>query len=507
MQTALPKRLGHIWIGPKPAPDRWMQTWPDKHPDWEYTVYDNDFLVGFPFRLRPLINEYWWRGLYAGVQDMMRYEILYAFGGFMADAGAICRHPVDELLTRRQAYTVYDRPEDDRWRGVCPVLACEPGNPFVGAVIDRLASQSPALLRKAEVSTGNRFLMRMIRELAPPEGQLAIWPTHYFVPWQKSDPSAHYDGPDKVYAEQQWGTSFYAYNRADGPSSTTFTAEEIVARRDEVTQRLIGAQGRRLSPFARQDRCLADRVLASRTGLRKQLDDPLLHAKYRTLGRRLETRMAQLGKPARFHGMHFYRHMQSNPISQSPLRSRSINSRIALLSWLAQARHALMIGFDTGHLPLSALHLFPDLRLTCVERGFWPLEKDDNPPQKSAYSPAAADWLNQRFPGRITAATENERGFLKRLKPQPDDPFDMLVFPSSDIDSLETTLLATDHLADAALVVFASTEDDSGQAQADRILLQGIGWLPLERISFGPARGSLAVLRLDRQAARSLRRA
>lgn len=137
MSTALPKRLGHIWIGPKPAPDRWMQTWPDKHPDWEYTVYDNDFLAGFPFRLRALINEYWWRGLYAGVQDMMRYEILYAFGGFMADADAICRHPVDELLTRPQAYTVYDRPEDDRWRGVCPILACEPGNPFVGAVIDR----------------------------------------------------------------------------------------------------------------------------------------------------------------------------------------------------------------------------------------------------------------------------------------------------------------------------------------------------------------------------------
>jgi mannosyltransferase OCH1-like enzyme len=177
MSAPLPKRLGHIWIGPKPAPDRWMQTWPDKHPDWEYTIYDNDFLAGFPFRLRDLINEYWWRGLYAGVQDMMRYEILYAFGGFMADADAICRHPVDELLTRPQAYTVYDRPEGNRWRGVCPILACEPGNAFVGAVIDRLAEQSPALLRKAEVSTGNRFLMRMIRELDPPEDQLTIWPT------------------------------------------------------------------------------------------------------------------------------------------------------------------------------------------------------------------------------------------------------------------------------------------------------------------------------------------
>ena len=85
-----------------------------------------------------------------------------------------------------RAYTVYDRLEDNPFRGVCPILASEPGNPFVGAVIDRLASQSPATLRKAEVSTGNRFLMGMVRELDPPEEQLKIWPTHYFVPWQKN---------------------------------------------------------------------------------------------------------------------------------------------------------------------------------------------------------------------------------------------------------------------------------------------------------------------------------
>ena len=39
----------------------------------------------------------------------MRYEILYEFGGFMADADAVCLHPVDKLLTRAGLYTVYDR--------------------------------------------------------------------------------------------------------------------------------------------------------------------------------------------------------------------------------------------------------------------------------------------------------------------------------------------------------------------------------------------------------------
>ena len=83
-----------------------MQTWPEKHPDWEYRVYDNEFLMEFPFRNRKLINEYFWRGEYAGVQDLMRFEILYEFGGFMADADSICRHPVDELLVDKGACTV-----------------------------------------------------------------------------------------------------------------------------------------------------------------------------------------------------------------------------------------------------------------------------------------------------------------------------------------------------------------------------------------------------------------
>ncbi|MGV6888193.1 glycosyltransferase family 32 protein [Rhodophyticola sp. SM2404] len=112
MAVRIPKIMGHIWIGPKPMPKDWMRSWPEMHPSWEYRIYDNDFLMRFPFRTRKLIHEYFSRGEYAGVQDLMRYEILYEYGGFMADADAICQHPVDELLTEKCAYTVYDRAEE-----------------------------------------------------------------------------------------------------------------------------------------------------------------------------------------------------------------------------------------------------------------------------------------------------------------------------------------------------------------------------------------------------------
>lgn len=58
----IPKKLGHIWIGPKQQPSQWMQSWIDRHPDWDYTLYDNDFLRKGNFRTRAQIDEYMKRG-------------------------------------------------------------------------------------------------------------------------------------------------------------------------------------------------------------------------------------------------------------------------------------------------------------------------------------------------------------------------------------------------------------------------------------------------------------
>ncbi len=34
----IPKIIHQIWIGPKPAPTKFMDTWRDKNPDFEYDV-------------------------------------------------------------------------------------------------------------------------------------------------------------------------------------------------------------------------------------------------------------------------------------------------------------------------------------------------------------------------------------------------------------------------------------------------------------------------------------
>lgn len=494
--VAIPKRLGHIWIGPKPAPKLWMDSWPKLHPDWAYTVYGNDTLTGYPFRLRPLINEYAWRGAWAGVQDMMRYELLYRFGGFMADADAISLHPVDELMDHPRAYTVFDRPETDKLRGVCPFLACEPGNPFVGAVIDELAKLEPWELRKPEVSTGNRFLMRMIREKAPGPEVLKIFPTHTFIPWQKSAPDVWYDGPDKIYAEQKWGTSTFAYNRAHGPSDRLLSSVEVQAGHGAILDRLAGAFGDRQGADQPGEARRLAAVKESGDQLAKGLADEGLAADFAALNGTLCAGMEALGQAPRFQGAHFYRHMQQQPLTGGKLKTRSHAMRQELLGWLGTARHALVIGYDTGHLILAALQQLPDLTISATDAARWPVEGDATPPDRATYVPLARDWLARRFPDRLVISTGAEAGFLATLT-APAQGFDLMLFTDVDIHALRTLVTARPLLAPGAVVVAASASGDGGRLFADRLRLQGLCQSQLARIDFGADLGSLSAVRLE----------
>jgi mannosyltransferase OCH1-like enzyme len=202
----IPKRLGHIWIGPKSAPVQWMQTWVDKHPDWEYTLYDNAFLRTGTFRTQAQIDEYMKRGWYAGAADLLRYEILYEHGGYLAEADSICLEPIDELLADGASlYTVYEN-EFVRGQLVSPVVAAAPKHPFLKAIIDRLSVVPPTDLDHPWKQTGNLFVAELIEELKP---EITIWPSYTLIPVHFE--GRVYNGPGKIHAKQLFGETTRTY--------------------------------------------------------------------------------------------------------------------------------------------------------------------------------------------------------------------------------------------------------------------------------------------------------
>lgn len=229
----VPRRIGHIWIGPHPAPSDWMQTWRDAHPDWSYRVYDNDYLCNRRFRNQAQINAYFRRGKYAGVSDLMRYEILHDEGGFLPEADSVCLHPVDDLFTEDRAYSVFEFPKG-RTGMMSPFLASQPGNRVIASIIDTLSTVAPDEMKMPWTTTGNGFLRRFFAAHPDLRAEITVFPSHYFIPEHYK--GEVYSGPDRIYARQMWATTLRAYPHSRG--QTPLSPEEIEASRAAVQARL-----------------------------------------------------------------------------------------------------------------------------------------------------------------------------------------------------------------------------------------------------------------------------
>lgn len=85
----IPKIIHQIWIGPKPAPTDLMDTWRDKHPDFEYIRWSETELAerGFVSECQSQIDD---MPEINGKADIYRWEILHKYGGIFVDADSVC---------------------------------------------------------------------------------------------------------------------------------------------------------------------------------------------------------------------------------------------------------------------------------------------------------------------------------------------------------------------------------------------------------------------------------
>ena len=99
----IPHIIHQIWFqGYDNIPKHLLEyhnSWVEKHPDYEIIVWDEE-------RMNNLVDEIGWMSdLYYGYEkmiqkiDIIKYVILYYFGGIYVDIDIMCIKPLDELLT------------------------------------------------------------------------------------------------------------------------------------------------------------------------------------------------------------------------------------------------------------------------------------------------------------------------------------------------------------------------------------------------------------------------
>ena len=88
----IPKLVHQIWIGPKKRPDIWMDSVRDfcKTEGFEYVLWDDQKVSEME-----MVNRSWYDNepTYNGKSDILRYEILYQYGGVYIDADSFITSP------------------------------------------------------------------------------------------------------------------------------------------------------------------------------------------------------------------------------------------------------------------------------------------------------------------------------------------------------------------------------------------------------------------------------
>lgn len=226
----IPKIIHQIWIGPKKAPINHMNTWKEKHPEFEYMYWNEEKIITeniLDDTLKQKINE---MEEINGKADILRWEILYKYGGVFIDADSICIEPIDTLLDLNKSFASY---ENEQVRGVNWCNNNRTYDDVLGRSHALIATGTMAfpkfhMLPKMAIEwiKNNKISVRETnkrawRTVGPglltrlyylnKWDDILILPSYYFLPIHCS--GLEYKGHGKVYAYQEWSSTKNNYDK------------------------------------------------------------------------------------------------------------------------------------------------------------------------------------------------------------------------------------------------------------------------------------------------------
>ncbi len=207
---SIPKIIHQLWIGTKPAPINLMNTWKDKHPDFEYILWNEDEIKkrDFNFKCQDKIDKI---EEINGKADIMRWEILYMFGGIFLDADSICIESIDNELLRRKCFAGWEQEIVRKGLIATGTMGFPPKHPLIEEAI-KWITNNDVCQEKAELmawqSVGPGLLTRMYN--TGKFNDLHIFPSYTFLPIHLTN--IEYIGHGKIYAFQAWGSTHKSYD-------------------------------------------------------------------------------------------------------------------------------------------------------------------------------------------------------------------------------------------------------------------------------------------------------
>jgi GT2 family glycosyltransferase len=207
---SIPKIIHQLWIGTKPAPINLMNTWKEKNPDFEYIFWNEQEFINrkMKFVCQQKIDEI---EEINGKADILRWEILYHYGGIFIDADSICIDSIDDELMNKKCFAGWEQEEVRKGLIATGTMGFPPKHPLVLAAINWMLNNEVSQAKSGAMAwqtVGPGLLTRMYNT-----GQYAdlhIFPSYTFLPIHYT--GREYKGHSKIYAFQAWGSTYQNYD-------------------------------------------------------------------------------------------------------------------------------------------------------------------------------------------------------------------------------------------------------------------------------------------------------
>lgn len=204
----IPKIIHQLWIGDKPPPLEMMDTWKNKHPDFEYIFWNENEIQrrNLQFRCLDKINIV---SEINGKADVMRWEILYEYGGIFIDADSICIEKLDDDVFFQPHIRGFASFENENCRKgliATGTMGFVPKHPLCRDIIQYFINDDKKMkyqILKAWYTVGPGVLTKFMETNMYPD--VVIFPSYFFQPQHFT--GIKYEGHRKIYALQEWFSS------------------------------------------------------------------------------------------------------------------------------------------------------------------------------------------------------------------------------------------------------------------------------------------------------------
>ncbi len=197
----IPRIIHQMWIGPKPRPTKYMDTWKTANPTFQYELWDDERCAAFPFKNQRKVDQ---MTEWNGKCDIMRYEILKKHGGIFVDADTICMRPLEDEVLEHECWTCFESEELRHGLLACGYLGSVPDARLLDLCIEEIELRNVAA-GKAFLTTGPLLLTYVASILSNHKDLgLHVYPASMWIPTHHSGKTQKGDVPP--YAMQMWGT-------------------------------------------------------------------------------------------------------------------------------------------------------------------------------------------------------------------------------------------------------------------------------------------------------------